>query len=269
MSVIEEVLKHSKKHAQVIILILLGVIAAGSIAGGLYIQNLNSMLAEKDKLHAQEIKMLEYRYSNSLATVKLINQNIELMINKSELSIQASTSKIDQMTKELDSFANTQTLDSQTKDQLLGFSKVLINHASQLSGQLEFLKITIRTEIDEFTSKRLYSPPYYGRPSLIGPFFWLSFSFLLLLTLSHVLWMKYLSRTRKILLTRIHLEKAKGLLQSRTDSQFEASDKESFDALDATFDELELVAESTTCSLEFWMEMIINLLRNKDWQGKV
>jgi hypothetical protein len=50
MFMLEEILKSSKKHARVIIVILLGIIAAGTVGGGLLIQNLNSILAEKGKV---------------------------------------------------------------------------------------------------------------------------------------------------------------------------------------------------------------------------
>lgn len=55
MFLIGELLEYEKKHSQVIVVILLGIIITGSISGGLWIKQLNSIIAEKDKLAEQRL----------------------------------------------------------------------------------------------------------------------------------------------------------------------------------------------------------------------
>ena len=53
MELLDKILSLSKKHAEVVIVVLLGIIAAGSIAGSLRIAGLKEVLAEKNALTAE------------------------------------------------------------------------------------------------------------------------------------------------------------------------------------------------------------------------
>jgi hypothetical protein len=50
---IDQILKYSEEHSRVIILILLGIITTGSVFGALWINSLNNIISEKDKISDQ------------------------------------------------------------------------------------------------------------------------------------------------------------------------------------------------------------------------
>jgi hypothetical protein len=55
---LKELLDFANRHAQVVIAALAAIIITGSIAGGLWIQNLQSALDQRDKIHDQRILQL-------------------------------------------------------------------------------------------------------------------------------------------------------------------------------------------------------------------
>ena len=161
MSVIEEILKYSSKHARVVILILLGVITSGSLAGGLWIQNLNSIITEKDKILEQRIQLNEKAANIGLASRSLSQRESNLQIlailNKLELSVHSSTNELNALAKELGIIANSSNTISRAQ-QLTSYSNTLINQSANISKELELAKVEIQDHImrDSFSSNKEY-----------------------------------------------------------------------------------------------------------------
>ena len=175
MSVLEEIMKYSSKHARVVILILLGVITSGSIAGGLWIQNLNSIIAEKDKILEQRIQLNEKAANIGLASRSLSQRELNLQIlailNKLELSVHTSTNELNGLAKELRIIADSSKTTSRAQ-QLTSYSKTLINQSANISKELELAKMEIRDHImrDSFSSENDYKMVRANAPnSLLLP----------------------------------------------------------------------------------------------------
>ena len=61
MGFLEEVLRYGDQHAKGVVLALLALLMAGGAGGGLYIANLQTILAERDKLLEQRVQLVEQR----------------------------------------------------------------------------------------------------------------------------------------------------------------------------------------------------------------
>jgi hypothetical protein len=70
MQILLQLLEYSKKHSQAIIVVLLGVISAGSIAGGIHVRDLSVIIAEKNHLLEQKEKIEQQR--NALEGQRLL-----------------------------------------------------------------------------------------------------------------------------------------------------------------------------------------------------
>lgn len=70
---IEEILKFSSKHPKGVILALLTIIAAGGIAGGLWIHNLQSALEERDKTISERLALIEERHRDDMRALRKAN----------------------------------------------------------------------------------------------------------------------------------------------------------------------------------------------------
>ncbi len=65
--------EYSKKHPQGVIVALLGIIIVGSVAGGLWIQNLRSSLEEKEKIFDARIRLTEERLQKDIIAIRRAN----------------------------------------------------------------------------------------------------------------------------------------------------------------------------------------------------
>lgn len=61
MQILLQLLNYSKKHAQTINIVLLGVIACGGIAGGIHVRNLSTIIGEKNTLIEQSAAIAAQR----------------------------------------------------------------------------------------------------------------------------------------------------------------------------------------------------------------
>jgi hypothetical protein len=80
---INTIAEFTDKHARAVVVALLGIIAAGSVAGGLWIKNLQSNLEYKDKIIDERMNLIEERHRTRLATVSrrltLLNNQVEIL----------------------------------------------------------------------------------------------------------------------------------------------------------------------------------------------
>lgn len=147
MSLIEVILEYSDKHSRVLSLILLGIIVCGSIAGGIWIQNLNSIIAEKDKILEQRIQITEKESKILLASQNLSwkesNFQVTYAFNKLESSMQASINKLKDLAKEIENTARSNKRNSQKQPQLLDYSKTLTEQSENISKELQLVKKAI------------------------------------------------------------------------------------------------------------------------------
>jgi hypothetical protein len=266
MSLIEELLKNSKKHSQLITLILLGIIIAGSIAGGLWIQNLNSILAEKDKLEEQHLKLIEERYRADLASKNLEYKSLELTINRVEQSTIASTSRMAQIANEIEGFAKNGNLTKEHKGQLLDLTGILIAQANLLSKEQEKLRLEVRQELDRISSVSAakYDAPHATFISYLVKLI-LSYPITLILFLciavvfAMVLISSFKARTKCRI--RLHLEKAKDYLTpvNKNDDSIEGFRKYEkwvrYNEFEFALDELEVLSNRHTVPPHFWAEL--------------
>jgi hypothetical protein len=175
MSLIEEVLKYSNKHSRVVILTLLGVIISGSISGGLWIQNLNSLMSEREKIFEQRIQLLEKEQGLGLASRELsyrgVYQEVMLTLEKLELSAQRSADELRGVAKGLEAVANSKGTAPQARKNLTDYSTVLNNRAEQSTKELQLAKVEVQQQImlKEAGSRAIPSlrAPLFGPPILL------------------------------------------------------------------------------------------------------
>lgn len=152
MSLIEELLKYSNKHSRVIILILLGIIISGSIAGGLWIQNLNSMISEKDKILEQRIKLAEKETSLAssaqILSQRELNLDIMTILSKYELSMQSSANELKDLAKEFEGIARSSKTTPQIRAQLLSYSKSLTDKSASISKEVGLIRSSIQDQVN-------------------------------------------------------------------------------------------------------------------------
>ncbi|HEY0763008.1 MAG TPA: hypothetical protein VGD61_11625 [Pyrinomonadaceae bacterium] len=260
MSLIEELFKHSEKNAQLVSVILLGVVIAGSISGGLWIQKLNSILAEKDKLEAQRLVLMEERYQNQLSAIKLKYQSVDLQIGKLGLIMESATTKMDEIAKDLRNFATSQKVEPQSKEQLKFLSEKLTDQASRLSVDLEASRSAIRRELDyKSNAYEIQLTGYSVRSGLMRKSIQIFVVLLVVLILIAFMWARRSSKLHRRAIAKQHLEKAHMLLKDIPESwrnelvQYEEHLHNN--ELEFAFDELDFLGRVSSPAQSFWMEL--------------
>jgi ElaB/YqjD/DUF883 family membrane-anchored ribosome-binding protein len=90
MEILISLLEFSKKHSQAIIVILLGTIAAGGIAGGIWIRDLQDIVTSKDAALEQARKIEEER-------VAVAKQQLAAATATADVSLRESKAKVHEL----------------------------------------------------------------------------------------------------------------------------------------------------------------------------
>lgn len=221
MSLIEEVLKYSNRHSRVVILILLGVIISGSIAGGLWIQNLNSVISKREKIFEQRIQLLEKEHGLGLASRDLSRrgsyQEIMLTLEKLELSARRSADELRSLAKDLEAVANSKGTTPQARKSLIGYSTALNSQAEQITKELELAKGEVQQWMKETgVGGVALAPPLSGR--LFGPPIFLLALILLVAVTVFILIMNRRRKGRRVQINDMQRERLQKLLPLYGDS---------------------------------------------------
>lgn len=76
MAVWDSLLNYSKEHSQGVIVSLVGVIAVGTVGGGLWIQSLKSALTETEKLKNERIEIISEKHERA---VEVLQQDFDML----------------------------------------------------------------------------------------------------------------------------------------------------------------------------------------------
>lgn len=262
LSLIEALLKYSNKHSSSIIAALLGIIIVGGIGGGFWIQNLNSVIAERNKLEEQRLALAEERQSTAIASAHLqyrgINQEVISIIDKLELSAKESTSKLEDWRRDLEIAANFRGLSPSVKDQLLSISQSLNDQSATNSKEFADAKASVRAALSIPPANEV-ERHYWRSPGLA------LLPFLLLALASSLAVAAFLRQRDKRRRARVHLKNACDLLleksvRPRDLQRFEQAVlrnelKSALDELEALGRRLEDPGQVRFDWLSFWREL--------------
>jgi hypothetical protein len=140
MALLEELLKSAKAHPQTVIVALIAVIAVGSLAGGLWIHNLQSMLDSRDALREQELALVRQKCDNKEALLKedfsRLKARLDYLneaVKHHELFLDGETSELKQLNNQPSSAALNRRIDqiandlNRSKEQLVNARTVLLS----------------------------------------------------------------------------------------------------------------------------------------------
>lgn len=151
LSLIEALLKYSNKHSSSIIVTLLGIMIVGGIGGGLWIQNLNSVIVERNKLEEQRLALADERQGTALAATRLqhqsLNQEVISIVDKLEFSTSQSTSRLRDLGEDLLIAGTAKGLSPGFRNQILSVSQGLRVQSSAISKDVTDTRASIHAAL--------------------------------------------------------------------------------------------------------------------------
>lgn len=163
MNVLTDLLRFADDNPRPIIVSLVGVIAVGTIAGGLWIKTLTSALDEAKQLSEERLALIEERYTTGLAALQSRNAVLE-----------ARLSKLEKLAKQLAALPE-EVKDSSVRDELISNIARDAQDAIDESEKLQQLANQLAREQLEPTITTAPSQVSYMQLSLIFPFVLLLF----------------------------------------------------------------------------------------------
>lgn len=96
---LEPILKFANKNPQVVIVSLLAVITAGSIAGGFYIQSLRSTVDDRDKVFEARLKLAAEDHDARMDTLRRVTAVYEQQVRILQASSGELSSQLESLAK--------------------------------------------------------------------------------------------------------------------------------------------------------------------------
>lgn len=191
MGLLEEVLKYSKTHGAAVIVVLVGVIVVGSVGGGLWIQNLNSALEQKDSLANQRATLVEERYRNRYSELNSRYRTLVQQATTLRESVQTHQAQVLSASQELTDLATVSKLDRAARDRLLKQSELLKVSAEKLLRNTETDTKDVEGAGRDMQFADAFDHPPAGAEPLRAPNIWIIVA---LLVVSLVAWLVFRRR---------------------------------------------------------------------------
>jgi hypothetical protein len=99
MALLEELLKSSRAHPQSVIVALVAVIVVGTLGGGIWIHNLQSMLESRDALRQQELAVLTQRTKEGLDRLEARINVLDETVKHHQVFLEETSSRLRELTK--------------------------------------------------------------------------------------------------------------------------------------------------------------------------
>jgi hypothetical protein len=112
MSLIQEITRIADDHPRIVIATLLGVLVVGGTGGSIWISNLQSNLAENQKVVEERMNLTEQRYSNAIAALRQKDVVLSRQVEQLHTEIPALISSINTIDSKFEKFPPPQASDS-------------------------------------------------------------------------------------------------------------------------------------------------------------
>jgi|GEM_PF-4759206 len=143
-SLLDYILKLPKKNAPVVISILLGIIIAGTVGGGFWINSLQSTLAEREKLETEKLTIIEERYRTNFNAVALRVSNIENQIKDFQSRANESILDIKTVSENLAEISSDPQLPEKYRLQLSQLSFETSTISKDLKSSIDIIDISVQ-----------------------------------------------------------------------------------------------------------------------------
>lgn len=162
MSLLEELLRYSKHHAQTVIVVLIGLNLVGSVGGWLWIQSANSNLSVMQNLQNQRLAEIEERYRTSFADAASKYDRLCSNLEKLEKRLNSHKDTVGFISRKIAALVQSKAMPSILKERLFPISRSLDESMSSLSKEVEVVTRELKLEEQHFAPMRKYKyPPAY------------------------------------------------------------------------------------------------------------
>jgi uncharacterized coiled-coil protein SlyX len=141
---IDKILDFSKHHAQTVIATLFGVIVVGSVGGGLWIHNLQSVLDESQRLEDQRLAAQKQDFDNNMSAIKIQVSEEDRALHELSAKVAEQNDVLEHLAERLEQLANSGKSLRQVKFELLA-----------TAADLRFSGVALKTKVSEATVARV------------------------------------------------------------------------------------------------------------------
>ena len=110
MVLLDELLKSSKTHSQVVNVALVAVIAVGTVGGGLWLHNLQSVLESQDAMHKQAMALAQKNAVLTLHELELRLGILDEAVKRHQALLEQTSSKLKQVSNQQHSASSSREI---------------------------------------------------------------------------------------------------------------------------------------------------------------